>query len=257
MSTRALALAAALGGATLLVAGLPGGAAAEPVVAASSQPFSARYEVLRNGRALGEARFTLARGSDDTWRFDNDTRGTRGLAALAGIEIHERSTFRWRGLVPELVAYDYRQSAAMRQRERSLRVDAADNAIVSRQDGETWHLRFEEGVADRHAVLLGLVATVAAGRADLSFRVADRDDVESQRYRIAGRERVTVPAGQFDAVRIERIREKPGRETDTWLAPALGHLPVRILHREPNGDSLELRLVAHDLDTARVGPPPR
>jgi hypothetical protein len=243
-----LALAASLG---------PQALSAEAVDPASSQPFSARFEVLRNGRALGEARMSLARGSDDTWRFESETRGTRGMASMAGVEISERSTFRWRGHLPELVEYDYRHRVAIRRRERSLRVDADENAILSRQDDREWLLRFEEGVTDRNAVALGLIASVAAGRADLSFRVADRDDVESQRYRIGGRERVGVPAGEFDAIRIERIREKPGRETDTWLAPALAYLPVRIRHREADGDTLELRLVSHDLGAATAAPPPR
>lgn len=258
MSLERFAIRAALAGALVLATSAgPLAPTAKAVDPASSQPFSARYEVLRNGRALGEARLTLARGSDDTWQFHSETRGTRGLASIAGAEISERSTFRWRGLLPELVEYDYRQSVAMRRRERSLRIDAAGNAIVSRQDDRTWELRFEEGVVDRNAVALGIMAAVADGRADLSFRVADRDDVESQRYRVAGRERVDVRAGSFDAVLIERIREKPGRDTDTWLAPELGHLAVRIRHREADGETIEMRLVSHDLGTATAAPPTR
>jgi hypothetical protein len=258
MSLKRFALWVTLAGA-LVIAASAGAltSAAMAVEPASSQPFSARYEVLRNGRALGEARLTLARDVDDTWQFHSETRGTRGLASIAGVEISERSTFRWRGLLPELVEYDYRQNVAMRRRERSLRVDVASNAIVSRQDDQTFELRFEEGVVDRNAVVLAVMAAVAAGRVDLSFRVADRDDVESQRYRVAGRERVNVRAGSFDTVLIERIREKPGRDTDTWLAPELGYLPVRIRHREADGETLEMRLVSHDLRTATVAPPAR
>jgi hypothetical protein len=258
MSLLRFALWVTLAGA-LVIAASAGAltSAAMAVEPASSQPFSARYEVLRNGRALGEARLTLARGSDDTWQFHSETRGTRGLASIAGVEISERSTLRWRGLLPELVEYDYRQNVAMRRRERSLRVDVASNAIVSRQDDQTFELRFEEGVVDRNAVVLAVMAAVAAGRVDLSFRVADRDDVESQRYRVAGRERVNVRAGSFDTVLIERIREKPGRDTDTWLAPELGYLPVRIRHREADDETLEMRLVSHDLRTATAAPPAR
>lgn len=258
MSIHRHVVRAALAGALAIGAGLgvlPSPAAG--VEPAASQPFSARYELLRDGRVLGEAQLTLARGSDDTWRFETNTRGTRGLASVARAEINERSTFRWRGLIPELVEYDYRQSVAMRRRERSLRVDAASNSIISRQDDRSWELRFEEGVVDRHAVAIGIIAAVAAGRADLAFRVADRDDVESQRYRVAGRERVDVRAGSFDAVLIERIREKPGRDTDTWLAPELGYLAVRIRHREADGETLEMRLVSHDLGTATAAPPAR
>jgi hypothetical protein len=241
-SIAAIALAALVGVPWPLQA-----AAMEPV---TSQPFSARYEVRRNGRVLGEANLTLARGSNDSWRFESETRGTRGIAAITGVTISERSTFQWRGLQPELIEYDYQQSVAMRRRERSLRIDAGRNAIISRQDDRSWELRFEDGVADRSAVVLGVIATVAAGQADLSFRVADRDDVETQRYRLAGREQVTVPAGSFEVIRVERIREKPGRESDILLAPALGYLPASIQHREEDGESIEMRLVSHDLDVA-------
>jgi hypothetical protein len=240
--------------ATLAILPLPRAAhAMEPV---TSQPFSARYEVRRNGRALGEANLTLARGSNDSWRFESETRGTRGVAAITGVRINERSTFRWRGLLPELIEYDYQQSVAMRRRERSLRIEPERNAVVSRQDDRSWELRFEEGVADRSAVVLGVIAAVAAGQTDLSFRVADRDDVETQRYRLAGREQVQVPAGTFEAIRVERIREKPGRESDILLAPALGYLPVSIRHREEDGESIEMRLVSHDLDVAAATAPP-
>ncbi len=256
MSIQSQSIRGALAGALLVVAGIgPLASTAHAIEPASSQPFSARYEVLRNGRSLGEATLTLARGSDDRWRFESETRGTRGLAALSGVEISEQSTFRWRGLLPELIEYDYRQSVAMRRRSRSLRIDPERQAILSRQDDRMWELRREDGVIDRNTVALAIIAAVAAGRADLSFRVADRDDVETQRYRVAGREQVRVRAGEFNAILIERIREKPGRETDTWLAPDLGYLAVRIRHREADGETLEMRLLSHDLGTATAAPP--
>lgn len=232
----------------------PTATAMEPV---TSQPFAARYEVRRNGRVLGEAQLRLLRATDGRWRFESETRGTRGIAAITGVQINERSTFQWRGMQPELVEYDYQQSVAMRRRERSLRIDSDRNAIISRQDDRRWELRFEDGVADRSAVVLGVIATVAAGQADLSFRVADRDDVETQRYSLSGREQVQVPAGTFEVVKVERIREKPGRESDILLAPALGYLPASIRHREEDGEAIEMRLISHDLGVAAATASPR
>ena len=41
---------------------------------------------------------------------------------------------------------------------------------------------------------------------------------------------------------FERIREKAGRTTTTWIAPALGYTPVRIVQKEPDGETLEMLL---------------
>lgn len=212
--------------------------------AAMAEPFRAEYQVLRDGKELGQATITLEAGDGDHWSFETRILGTRGLAALAGVEIVERSEFRWEGDAPELIRYAYRQDVSFRSRERSLEADAASGRIISRQDqDEAWDLRFEAGVMDRNAVILALARKVSRGSAELRFRVADRDDVEWQRYRIARNETLDLPGGAVDTRRIERIREKPGRETTTWLAPTMGYLPVRIRQREPNGDSLELRLI--------------
>lgn len=213
---------------------------------AALEPFDLRFEALRNGQRLGEARLSLRPVEGATWEFTTRTRGTEGLAALAGIEILEQSEFTWRDGRPELLQYRYRQQMSFRTRERSLA--RADGDAIDSRDGKHRHrLAFEPGVMDRHVVVLALAAEVAGGATgELRFRVADRDDVEWHRYRIGTRETVTLPAGRFDAIRVERQRDNPGRTTTTWLAPALGHLPVRIVQREADGETLEMRLLADD-----------
>ena len=207
--------------------------------AGTPAPFERRYEVLRNGSPLGEATIALRRVDAATWELATVTRGTRGLAGLAGAAIDERSEFAWREGKPELLRYRYRQDVAFRTRERAL--DRNGGAIDSR-DGERRHrLAFEPGTMDRHVVVLAIGADLARG-ADgvLRYRVADRDDVEWHRYRVAGRERV----GALDAIRVERLRDNPGRTTTSWLAPALDHAPVRIVQREADGETIEMRLRA-------------
>jgi hypothetical protein len=230
------ALGALLG---VLVALAPVHATEAPPLA----PFELHYEVLRNGSPLGEATLSLTELPDGRWRFTSDTRGTRGLASLAGAEIHEQSEFAWRDGLPELQRYRFRQDVAFRTRERSL--DRVDGGRIESTDGrKSWALDFEPGVVDRHAVALALAAAVAAGASgEIRLRVADKASIEPHRYRVAGREPVDTPAGRFAAVRIERVREKPGRTTTSWLAADLGHLPVRTLQREPDGETLEMRLL--------------
>jgi hypothetical protein len=201
--------------------------------------FERRYEVLRNGSPLGEATIALRQVEGATWEFSTRTRGTRGLAGLAGASIDEWSEFAWREGRPELLRYRYRQDVAFRTRERSLARVGGDR--IDSRDGDRRHdLAFEPFTLDRHLVVLAIGADLARGAdGELRYRVADRDDVEWHRYRVAGRERV----GTLDAIRVERLRDNPGRTTTSWLAPALGFAPVRIVQREADGETIEMRLL--------------
>lgn len=224
----------------------PGPATTQPApatVAAPLPPWHARYEVLRNGSPLGEATMSLKPARGDQWVLETHTRGTRGVAGLSGAEIFERSTFRWREGQPELVRYEYRQQIAWRSRERSLRWSDDGAKVLSRAGDGAWEFAQPEGIVmDRHTVALAVAAAVARGVEDARYLVADRDELEPMRFVAGPRETVSVPAGRWEARRVERIRNKPGRTTTSWLAADLAYMPVRMLQVEPDGETLELRL---------------
>lgn len=205
-------------------------------------PFTLHYEVLRNGKPLGEATLSLTPVEGETWEFLSHTRGTHGLALLAGAEIIERSEFRWHAGRPELLQYSFSQDVAFKRKQRAM---TRSGARIDSVDGQRTHdLPFEAGVMDRNSVVLAIGADLARGAPDeMRYRVADREAVEWQRYRRAASEQVDTPAGRFDAIRVERIRENPGRTTTTWIAASLGHVPVRSVQREADGEIIEMRLL--------------
>lgn len=230
--------------AALLVALLGLGAGHAASASDPLSPFALRYEVLRNGSRLGEASMQLQRIDSERWALQTLTRGTQGLAALAGLKVNENSEFVWHERRPELRSYRYRQDMTLRSRQRSL-LRGADGRIES-VDGKNRHdLSFEPGTIDRHTVILAIAADLAAGhRGELRYRVADRDQAEWQRYRVIGSERITARGGTLEALRVERIRERPGRTTHSWFAPALDFALVRSVQTEANGETFELRLLA-------------
>jgi hypothetical protein len=215
-------------------------------LAAAPKPYTARYEVLRNGERLGEAtiRFTaLANGRYD---FTSSTRGSGGLAAMLGVAIDERSILRWHEGRPETVAYSFAQKIGWKDKQSSLTVDAANGRVTSNYKGEQVALPYQAGVLDRHAVSIALMHDLAAGRSgDLDYTVADRRAVQQQRFRTAGNASVQTPMGTYDAVRVDRVRESgDGRVTQFWLSARHNYVPVRMLQKEPDGESIEMRIVS-------------
>ena len=236
---RALAVAF---GAAVAAAAFAATGVADPIA-----PFEARYEVHRGGKLAGEARMALIELDGDRVEWTTRTRGTRGMAALAGLEIDERTLFRWHGELPELVESWYDQRAAWTSRKRSLRVDLGTGTIAA-FDGKRLHtLEHDAGTIDVHATPLALGAALARGEASPTFRVATRDEIERQHWERIGNERVETGVGPVEAVRVRRVRDDgEARVSEMWLAPSLGYRVVRARHEDRDGEVIELRLVAYD-----------
>lgn len=77
------------------------------------------------------------------------------------------------------------------------------------------------------------------GRAEsASYSIADGKGLSRHVYKLVGRERVRVPAGEFDAIKAARQGED--RESaELWLAVERHYIPVRLLVVEKDGTRYE------------------
>ena len=220
-----------------LAIALPAFAASQPT------PYRADYEVLRNAKPLGRGTVTLA-PEGRTWLLTSVTRGTQGLASIAGVEIVEKSILQFRDGRPETLDYPYRQEAAWKTRERSVRVDIEKGRVTSRDKDKVHEFVYEPYAIDRQVVALAMAHDLAQGKRDkLTYRVVDRDRFGPQTYRVGAEETVDTPAGPQRALRVQRVRNRSGRVTTTWLGVDNGFVPVRVLQSEPDGETFEMRLV--------------
>jgi hypothetical protein len=233
-------LLAALG-ATVLLAYAPASAAQAPL-----QPFSAEYATLRNGSEAGRTTLTLVDNGDGSWTLTSDTRGTAGLARLAGIQVVETTRLRWNDGQPETLDYRYRQDG-LRSRSRHGEFDWAAGEVRMEDNGRQASYATVPGLIDRQTVTLAIAADLANGARAFDYKVAVKDRVEDMRYRRPAEQVVEVPAGRFDAVRMVRERDPAAagtRSSQSWFAPSLGWLPVKIEQVEKKGDTIILELLS-------------
>ena len=71
----------------------------------------------------------------------------------------------------------------------------------------------------------------APPKGDITVRVTDEKGNESTHvYQVKGRERVRVPAGEFEAIKIARKHDQPEkRATEIWFATDKSYLPLKIV----------------------------
>lgn len=171
----------------------------------SFRPFSATYRVLKEGEPIGESRFTLQR-SGGNWLYASKTSGTSGLAGWLGARVEEKTRFRLAHGRIELLRHEYLVRAAFYERSRTIDVDWQTGSVHVEDS--------REGKAD-YATVPGLIGkqllSLALGRRlldpgkTLHLPVAVHNRVRSERFRVAGTAMITVPAGTYQATRVDRI----------------------------------------------------
>ncbi len=219
-----------------------------PVAASAAlpPPYTANYEVRRNGEAMGTATVSFKLLPNGRYELKSSTIGSEGLAAIAGVSVDERSIIRLAGDQPETVAYNYRQKLAWKTRERSMQVNAAGNSIASTDKDKSFSPPYRAGILDRNAVTVALMADVAAGKpGDLEYVVPSHNELETHVYRSGTSEQMQTRLGAQRVIRVERIRESSnGRTTTLWLGQDRNFIPLRMLQKEPDGETIEMRITS-------------
>ena len=214
--------------------------------AALPPPYSATYEVRRNGEPTGTATVVFRALANGRYELRSHTVGSQGLAAIAGVDLDERSILRVVSGAPETVAYSYRQQVAWKNKARDISVDAAAGRITSTDKDKTFSPPYKPGVLDRNAITVALMSDVAAGKSgDLQYLVPSKDDLETWTYRSSGEERLQTAIGAQRSIRVERIRDTGnGRTTTLWLGADRKFVPLRMLQKEPDGSTIEMRITS-------------
>lgn len=219
----------------LALAGVAAAAAAAPLPA-----FTARYQVERDGAAIGEAMVSLRTDGDGRWVYRTETKGTDGLAALLGLSALEVSTLQWGpDGRPQSLDYRYDQQGGFKQRSRTAHFDWQAGRIAVQEGKGRWDYATAPGAVDRHAATLAIAAALRTGAKQIAVPVAVKDRIEVQHFAVTGSEPVQVPAGSFTAERVERRDD--GKIVHSWYVPKRFPVPIEI-----GGDGgITLKLVSY------------
>jgi hypothetical protein len=198
------------------------------VLAQPSGSVEISYEMTRNGSPMADIVERLERSGED-YQLTETWRG-RGLFALLGSA--RRSS---QGVV---------DGAGLRPREFFDERSGRDTArawfdwkaglLIMQYKGERSSQPIPPNAQDRLSFLLALSLLPHSGEA-VSYTIADGKGLSRHEYRIIGRERLKVPAGDFDTLKVRRGGDDPRESAELWLASERGHLPVRLLVLEKDG----------------------
>lgn len=195
------------------------------------------YTATWNGIKLGDIVVTLKpAGGGNCYRYESQSNPV-GMVRMFYGKPRETSEFCVAGgkVVPRRFAYE-------RGRE-SFTLDF-DMAAGTVKDGHGREREIPPNAQDRfglqQAVRLWVLANERKGNAaSVEFALVDDERVRAYRFAITGRERIELPAGAFETLKVERV-DNPNRISRYWIAPDVGWMPVKV-ESGKNGE-IQLRM---------------
>lgn len=211
--------------------------------------YNLRYENLR----VGEAVYRLER-RDDGFHYESRSQPVGITAWLRKDRVHERSWWTWHDGHIRPLQYHYQRTGGRTDRNAELIFDWQELRVENRVEGHPWQMDIPAHALDKMVVTLALMRDLENGARDVEYAIADGGTLKTYRFRVVGEETVETPAGTFETVKLERLREDSQRYTALWCAPDLHYLPVKLLQRESDDRLVtsELRSVS---DSLRRVPP--
>lgn len=189
-----------------------------PATAKDISPSQATYALNFDGKT-GTATRTLSKNVD-TFTYKVTARAA-GVATAT-----QSSTVRLSGnnIVPSNASTSYKVAGV----GRTHTIKFNGKQAVSSYKGKNTTIATPNGAYDELSLELQIRQELLNNKFSGNYVLIKKTDSEPTIFRKAGNTTISVPAGTFQTVRIDRVHSDKNRSTSFWLAPSLDYLPVKV-----------------------------
>lgn len=197
-------------------------------------PSSASYSFTVEDKYKGTATRTLSK-SGNAWKYDVNAR-VAGVASAA-----QSSVFVINGnsVAPTQASTTYKLFGV--GRTHNLSFNSGNKKVASTYKGKTVNLDMAQQAFDDLSLEVQIRQDLLNGKFSGNYYMAKKDKIEKTPFKNSGKAKITVPAGTFDTVRVDRVHDDNSRSTSFWLAPSLDYLPVKV-SQVNDGKKMDLEL---------------
>lgn len=203
---------------TLLLAASAG---ADPI---DLKPFRATYTVEWKGMTAGTSTLELRHGAGDTYVYSsvNVPRGVFRMALPDSLS--QISTFRLHEGRMQPVTF---RGSDEKERPIDLTFDWARMRVTGVAKERRVDVALVAGTQDPMSLQIASLRDLAAGKVTPTVWMMDGDKLKEYELKLEGTARIETELGELDTVVYTSKRANSDRVTRTWVAPALGYLPVQ------------------------------
>lgn len=198
------------------------------------EPSSANYSFTVEDKYKGTATRTLNK-SGNTWKYNVNAR----MAGVATASQHSTFTLKGNNVIPTQASTTYKLLGV--GRTHKLDFNPSSKKVVSNYRGKSTTLDMAQQAFDDLSLEVQIRQDLLNGKFSGNYYMAKKDKIEKTPFKKSGSTKITVPAGTFDTVRVDRIHDDNSRSTSFWLAPSLDYLPIKVSQIN-DGKKMDLEL---------------
>ncbi len=202
-------------------------------------PHTAEYQVNYGEINLGGARFMLLPPEGDFYQYKLDS--DLSLLVLSD-KRHIRSEFTYQDGQLTPLRFSHQRTGTGPNFNEQIAFAKEQGKIFSRYKDEKSKLDYSGTLYDALMVQLQFRLDLAAGKEPLAYELVKDNEIDDYRFKIVGKERMTLDSGVYNTVKLEVVRDSTKRQTFVWMAPDLGWLPMRLTHFESGSKQLDIKL---------------
>lgn len=203
-------------------------------------PHTAEYQVNYGNIELGKARYQLPAPQDNLYqyRFDSDV-----SLLMLWDKRTVISTFSEEGgqLVPMRYIHNRSGTGSDYQEQSAYVLD--QQLVHSRYKDERAKFPYTQDLFDPLMVQLQFRLDIMKGSDKLHYKMLKSGEIDEYDFKVVSKERMVLPSGTYETVKIEVVRDNDKRQTFFWMSPKLGYLPVRLTHFEKGSKQLDIQLL--------------
>ena len=198
--------------------------------------YDATYALTLGPISVGEMQRTYRIDDRGNYRFESEIRATGLASFMRSDELREVSTGKFRNdyFLPE--SYTYERKNKRKPRSISVAFDHDTGKVETIYNGAPKTSTHEGRIFDKLVYQAQIMHDLALGKTDLHYRVTDRGQDKVYEPVTAGLETIDTDAGSYETVKVVRANADNKKRTIFWCAAELGFLPVKVAHREKNGN---------------------
>jgi hypothetical protein len=188
------------------------------------KPFRATYIAEWKGMTAASSTVEFSRSGADTYTYSS-VNSARGLFRMAFPDaLTQISTFR---IVDGRVMPITFRGRDEKERPIDLNFDWQKKRVTGVAKEKTVDLELPEGTQDAMSLQIASLRNLASGKLTGTVWMIDATKLKEYELHLEGNARIQTELGELDTVIYTSKRQNSESFTRTWVAPALGYLPVR------------------------------
>jgi hypothetical protein len=205
-------------------------------------PFEAHYKIHKLGLDIARVDISLKKQADGSLLYRSETNPLGLLSLFRNDRIVETTELQnIRGQLRPL-RFRHIHSGSKKNRDIDIVFDWDRHTASNRISGKEWTLEIPDDALDKFSLQVFMMKDLQEGRKTLDYKIADDGELDTYHFERLDHEKITVPAGSYDVLKLKRDHGSNKRKTVMWTAPTLHYLPVQVQHIEADGSNFYMKL---------------